>query len=115
MISFLEFLPDPAATAKIMAQQSTLDYFQRITDQVVDAAKALAPVETGAYQDSISGVVGIEDGALVARVNAFDYKAWWIEAGTEDTPAFAPLARGAESAGLHVEAETGRHSAPGHR
>ena len=111
VISFESFLPNPDMLTELMNQQSMVDAFDRTAQAVAEEARNLAPVLTSAYYDSIEGVVGFEEGKLVARVIASDYKAWWIEAGTEDTPAFAPLARGAEAVGYHLEAESG--SGPG--
>ncbi len=64
-----------------------------------DEAQAVAPVKTGAYAASI-GVTNDGDGV---RLVATDWKANWIEFGTgapSPTPAFAPLRRGCEAAGL---------------
>lgn len=63
-------------------------------------AQRLAPVDTGEYRASIR-VVDSADGV---RVVANDDKATFIEFGTSDTPAFAPLRRGTEAAGLHTGA-----------
>jgi len=60
------------------------------------------PYETGEYVSQIKGEAGLENGIAVGRVNAYKFTSHWIEYGTSDTPAFAPLRRGAESAGLPV-------------
>ena len=101
---FATFLPVPNVEEVI--QPLLVPYVTALAEQVAEGARGAAPVLTGDYRDSIKAEVGYEDGKLVARVNAYDYKAWWIEAGTEDTRAFAPLATGAELAGLVLEAET---------
>lgn len=60
------------------------------------------PYETGEYVNSIEAAAGVEDGIAMGRVNAHDPTAGYIEFGTSDTPAFAPLRRGVESTGLRV-------------
>jgi Bacteriophage HK97-gp10, putative tail-component len=107
VIQLTQFLPDPKEIAKLTLTPEMLKHFQSIADMVAQEAKQLAPVDTGAYQDSIVGEAVLDGDGLTARVNAYDFKAWWIEVGTEDTPAFAPLRLGAELAGFHVEAESG--------
>jgi hypothetical protein len=54
-------------------------------------AKSIAPVETGAYRDSIQGKVEMTDEGAVAIVEAADPASFYIEVGTEDTPTFAVL------------------------
>ena len=53
--------------------------------------------------------VGISDtGMVMARINANDFKSAFIEFGTGEpgpTPAFAPLRRGCEAAGLNLRGE----------
>jgi hypothetical protein len=71
-------------------------------NRAAEAARALAPVDSGEYRQSIGGAVGVERGTLVGRVYSKDFKAHWIEFGTVDTPVFAPLRRGVESLGLKV-------------
>jgi len=51
-------------------------------DKVAREAKRIAPVRTGAYRRSISPTVVLEDGRWIGRVNAFDFKALWVEFGT---------------------------------
>ena len=73
------------------------------------SARALAPVETGAYRDGIQADAAIVPGVgAVARINATDFKSNWIEFGSHPKygafPAHAVLRRGAERAGLRVRA-----------
>lgn len=51
-------------------------------EEVAREARRLAPVRTGAYRRSIKATVVVEDGRWVGRVNAFDFKALWVEFGT---------------------------------
>jgi len=63
-------------------------------------AKAVAPVLTGAYRDSIQAT---EEGGEVFVV-AKDWKANFIEFGTVNNPPKAPLRRGVQAAGLRFKA-----------
>lgn len=68
--------------------------------RIAETAKRLAPRDQGDYIDGIEAEAGIENGEPLARVNANDFKSWWIEAGTGGpgpTPAFAPLRRALDS------------------
>jgi len=56
---------------------------------IAAAARANAPVRTGAYRDSIH-IENREDAVYVVADAPY---AIWIEVGTADTPAFAPLRR----------------------
>lgn len=65
-------------------------------ERIAQRAKAIAPRDEGDYIDEIDTDSGIENGLPLARVNANNFKSWWIEAGTGGpgpTPAFAPLRR----------------------
>lgn len=64
-------------------------------------AEAFSPVDSGDY---VSGFIVTEDDAKVYLGNK-DWKAWWIEMGTEapgPTPVFAPLRRAVEAAGYQL-------------
>jgi hypothetical protein len=89
-----------------------------IAEQIVETAKALAPVAEGSYRDSIHVTTGTEFVKGVRSRNgkrgrrqamnergltgdsifivATDMKAHWIEYGTVERPAVAPLRRAAE-------------------
>lgn len=88
------FSSDPALARAVSA----------IADQIKERAQAIAPVRTGSYRDSIEVELARDDatGVLMARVNATDFKSHWIEFGTIDTPAFAPLRRALEGMGVVV-------------
>lgn len=68
-----------------------------IADDGASAARALAPVRTGAYRSSISASVERGSGGYVARTSADVAYASFIEYGTSDTPTFAPIRRGLEA------------------
>lgn len=106
MTAPIKFVPNPAVGVELRADPLLLAVMKTKAEAAANAAKAVAPVgATGDYAASI-GVGEAEYGGFpVATVEATDFKARWIEFGTGQpgpTPAFAPLRRGAEGAGLIV-------------
>ena len=100
----VELANTPAIAAHLLGQAT----------EAATAAKALAPVDDADYRDSIRAEVGKELRGYQARVNAYDFKAHWIEFGTGapfPTRAYAPLRRGAETTGLNVTATSLRRVA----
>jgi hypothetical protein len=102
-MNLTQFIPNPGFI-KILENTPFLDgSLQALAAEGANAARENAPVLTGAYRDSIVGETGYnEDGIYIGRINAYDYKAWWIEAGTEDTPAFGTLQQGLDAIGLRA-------------
>ena len=102
-----KFVPDVDVKA-IARTPEMVNHFGGVADLTAEAVRAAweasgpHPHETGDYIESINGDSGIENGVAAGRVNADDYKAWWLEVGTEDTPPFAPLRRGVDAVGLHL-------------
>ena len=73
---------------------------ERVTDaaeEVASAAKSYAPVRTGVYRDSIVTESELTDEGYVARTRATAPYAAFIEFGTNDTQAYAPLQRGLDA------------------
>lgn len=99
---FGKFVYNPTAEELLKHTAEMAAHLKYAAEKGADAAKAVAPVRTGDYRDSIEADSSASEGK--ARVLATDFKAQWIEFGTIHTPTFAPLRRGAESAGLKVEA-----------
>jgi len=62
-------------------------------DEMVEEAKSIAPVDTGAFQASIHAEV---DGLTAAVGSDIEY-AVYLEFGTSDTPTFATLRRASEA------------------
>jgi hypothetical protein len=85
----------------------------RVGEEVVQTAKGIAPVRTGAYRDSLKTRV---QGPRV-YVTATDFKGHWIEWGSVNNRTFAVIRRACRMVGLNVnEAARGatramRHSA----
>lgn len=92
----MPFLPNPAAGA--LAEVAARPIALLAAEEAARAAQGIAPVLTGAYAASIHAEATGEGAAIVADVPYAVY----VEVGTSDTPAFHPLARGAEAAGLHL-------------
>lgn len=109
-----DFRLDPKGIRQIMAGEDWARYvLGEATRGAVEARAAWHaagphPYETGDYVDSIEPDIELENGEWIGRVNAFDWKANFIEFGTSDTPTFAPLQRGADAAGLHLENVKGK-------
>lgn len=66
------------------------DAVQMAADIVVDEAKALVPVDTGALQDSISAMVTDTETSCVARITAGMPYAGYVEFGTGRRGAASP-------------------------
>lgn len=92
------FVPNPRFESEAKRSAEMKAAMKRGAQAAADEARRMAPVDTGEYRASIR-VVETADGA---RVVADDDKATYIEFGTSDTPAFAPLRRGTEAAGLRI-------------
>lgn len=104
----VRFRPNYRAVAIIAASPQMVSEMGERAELVADNARAAwhasgpHPYETGEYVDGIDAVAGVEGGIAVGRVNAHKFTSAYIEYGTSDTPAFAPLRRGADAAGLKV-------------
>lgn len=84
------FVPNPAGLALLGKE---VDHaIKEIAEKAAERARQLAPVETGAYRDSIRVEDTPEGARLVAGGGAVDY-AGFVEVGTSDTPAFHVLVR----------------------
>lgn len=92
------FVPNPVGMAAIAVGVGVQAVLERLGEAIAEGARSAAPEDEGDY---IDGIV-VEDGEAPGskRVLATDFKSNWIEYGTEDTPAFAPLRLGADSAGV---------------
>lgn len=104
-----KFIPKPYNFPKLAATPAMTYAMNVRAEDVAAIARRIAPVgETGDYRDSIEAVSGNGDNGLsVGRVNAGDYKAWWIEYGTVKWAGHGTLRRAADEYGLRVEAKRG--------
>jgi hypothetical protein len=104
----MSFVPNKNADEELAAEPKYKDGLAGMTENAAVAARAFAPVRTGAYRDSIQTVV--QDNKIY--LSAGDFKAFWIEYGTAaherravGTPIFAPLRRGVTAVGLKFAAD----------
>jgi hypothetical protein len=81
------------------------DGLRTLTDVAAAFARANAPERTGDYRSGIRARVDLESEGYVGYVIGEDFKTVWIELGTGEplpTPAFQPLRRGVEAAGISL-------------
>jgi hypothetical protein len=100
-----KFVPNPLFEQELLRSTLLQDDLQKVAEDIAEKAVAAAPEDDGDYKAGIEAVSGMGEDGVQARVNANDWKSGLIEFGTEDTPTFAPLRRGAEAAGHKVVAE----------
>jgi hypothetical protein len=128
------FIPNPNFAKELTGERAYKEGLAAAAEPAAEAARAIAPVGTvihetkagyvnnpGDYKKSIKIVTdprGIRYGRAAATrsgsgvyLTASDWKAWWIEFGTVDTPVFAPLRRGAVAAGFKLRGDKGDLSA----
>lgn len=99
------FALNPLFEAQLEASEEVLaDDLLAFAETVAERARSLAPVDTGAYRDSIEAVVGSDGGDVTARVQANDFKAHWIEFGSSKDPALGVIRRAVEAQGKRLEA-----------
>ncbi|MGH2651415.1 MAG: HK97 gp10 family phage protein [Actinomycetota bacterium] len=105
MAGLVRFVPNPVGIEALKRSVGVQVVLTALGTALKAAAQSHAPVQTGKYRDSIE----VEDGDLpgTKRVVAHDFKANWIEFGTVDTPAFAPLRTAADSLGLRLRGGKG--------
>ena len=94
------FIPNPLIGAQLKLEPTMGAVLLAEAEEVAAEAKRIAPVETGAYRDSLRAEGGIEGSSFVGRVLSDVPYAAYVEFGTMDTPAFHVLARAIESEGL---------------
>lgn len=96
----MPFIPNPFFEKELAASAELKAAEHEIADKIVDRAKAIAPVVTGNYRDSIHVEDAGEHPEVVADAlndEGLSYAAY-VEFGTFDTPAQAVLRRALESA-----------------
>ena len=96
-----DFRLDPRFVKALYRSENVRRILHDKAEQVADAARSSAPVESGAYRDSITADAGpmpTPNGVfMVGRVSASDFKAVWVEFGTSDTPKHATLRKALDS------------------
>jgi hypothetical protein len=112
------FVPDPEGIAILAEAPGMVESMDVFAQEAAMRTRELVPIgeDTGSdarwghYHDQVTVDVGIDDTPIaglpgphaVARVNANKFTAHWLEFGTVNMRALAPLRRGAEAAGLTV-------------
>lgn len=105
-VSLDRFVLDRLGVAALARTADMLRLVEEKANEVADRARSIAPQDSGDYVDGIEVESGIENDVATGRVNANDWKSGLIEFGTDHTPAYAPLRKGAEAAGLSPTAAT---------
>ena len=98
MAKLTDFISEDEIAEYFEESAEVLQYKMELANQAVEYARSIAPVDTGAYRDSIK----VQRRGDRVRVVWKDYKSHWIEYGTEDTPPFAVRAKTIEHFGGDV-------------
>jgi hypothetical protein len=93
------FIPDPDFIKEMTSDAEFKQGLKDATEPAKTIAEQIAPVLTGAYRDAF--VIVEEEGEI--RFGNTDWKAHFIEWGTEEQPPQAILRRSASSAGLRID------------
>lgn len=100
------YVPTPGLETRLARWGPMGALARRTAGRVADRAREIARAEaydTGDYHDSINVQSGVdEQSRQAAVVVADDWKAGFIEFGTSEQPARAPLRRGADAAGVRL-------------
>lgn len=103
----VRFVPNPAGIKALGYTPAMLAWCMAKGSSIRDIAVAIAPVgdgeDGGHYKDQITvDRSPITSTGAGARVNARKFTSGWIEFGTSDTPAFAPLRTAADADGVEL-------------
>lgn len=101
-MSNVRYVPNRSGLDALKRTTDMLKFLEDRAQEAANAAKSYSPIRTANYLESIGATSKVDGGEARGYVYAKDFKALWIEFGTEDTPTFAPLRKGAEAAGLKV-------------
>ncbi len=94
------FRPTRNGVEKVAQSEEIRRALRKIAEAQADEARRTAPVDTGAYRDSIHVEEDTSpDGRARVFVIADDPKAVFIEYGSQDTPRFRTLGRAANVKG----------------
>jgi hypothetical protein len=97
------FVLKPGWEAQVRHSAAVGAGLEAATQQMVSEAQAIAPVgppTPGTFRDSIQSKVEEAEDGYRGWVFSDDFKAKFLEWGTEDTPAFHIFQRAAEATGL---------------
>lgn len=100
-VTTVRFRPQPGFRQQLEASPTARAVVEGIAQQLVKpAVEAIAPRgKSGQYHESI---VVVRDGDTVG-VGSTDWAWHWVEFGSVNNPAYAPLRRGVRAAGLRLD------------
>jgi hypothetical protein len=93
------FIPNPSFVKDLADDSEFKEGLKQAAEPAKTIAEQVAPVLTGAYRDAF--VIVEEEGEI--RFGNTDWKAHFIEWGTEEQPPQAVLRRSASAAGLRID------------
>lgn len=85
------YVPKPGFEEAFLRTGGVRDMLDEVTEQVAEEARRLAPFDW--FRKGIESEVGTEDGQLIGRVNANDWRSHFWEFGTikhDARPALRP-------------------------
>lgn len=95
---------DMDAVGSILATPAMMRAVGDAAEAIADYAVAAAPVNTGAYVDSIAATSPvIEEGVATAKVVTDDFAWHLVEYGSVNNPPYRPMRTGVERAGLQFK------------
>lgn len=100
----MTFQPNEAGFAQLDA--AVRDVEDDWAEAIAGRAREIAPVATGEYRDGIRAERDGDDPAVVATAPHSGY----VEVGTADTPAFAPLTRATQESATALPEIFRRHA-----
>jgi hypothetical protein len=96
----MRFIPNPAFVEELQAQPLYNAALERGANEAKKEAEAIAPQGESGYYASHFVVYKEENGSWV--LGNTDFAAHWVEWGSVNNPAYAPLRRAVQAAGLHL-------------
>lgn len=91
----VKYVPNLAGIEAATKSPEIIGVLNLLSNQILDAAIAIAPIATGAYQSSLAVDEGLEP-IVYSDIRYAPY----LEFGTSDTPVFATLRRASET--VHI-------------
>jgi len=102
----VKFIPNPAGIFALANSAIVVQAVEALASAIAEAAKANAPYDSESDGPHYRDLIIVEDGEIPGTkvVVASKFTSYWLEVGTEDTPAFAPLRKGADQVGVVLKA-----------
>jgi len=96
----MRFIPNPHFTEELKVQPLYKAALEAAANAAKENAEQVAPRGETGYYESAFVVFQDDDGNWV--LGNTDFAAHWVEWGSVNNPAYAPLRRGVQAAGLHL-------------